>query len=608
MADVFALWKKVWSQYFSRSFFRKIFWVYLSITVLTGLILFLVFSGNLISGRYEQAQVMSDQILTTADAFLQNKMENAVSIYQRLYADREIRETILQEAGEAETDELYAFQQQEIRQSVANIIYGIDGDFNGLFLGNYESGKIWQFGSGDITVETGFFSERLQKRGTGQHPSALVSSRNEKSPGNAFSLFWLGTIKDESYSRDIGCIGLYFNAINIKQSYKEYEEYLKGRLYVFNREGELLFDSTARYELPDDMEPETLLTQQRNGRIWGKWICNTLRSEESGYVIVNAYTLGDVWPDILGSLLSMIFIFAAALVVAVLLNYVSSRLFVRRLRPITDVIEQVKNGHLTSFPIQKKYDDEIGFIYTELLRMCVALDAHIQKEYVYRLRQKEMELYALQAQVDPHFLYNTLEAIRMKLYVKGEDEASRMIRILSELFRNIMKKDAVITNREELKYLHSYLELFQFRLGSRMQFVFQVEEEVYRYATIKYILQPIVENALVHGIEGTGTPERPCTIRISGKKEGEDIFFMVSDDGCGISEEKLAEMRRRLESDEMFQKSIGIYNVSSRLRIVYGPSYRLRIDSRKGEGTTVTVRVKAMRKRELEEYVQTVDR
>ena len=141
-----------------------------------------------------------------------------------------------------------------------------------------------------------------------------------------------------------------------------------------------------------------------------------------------------------------------------------------------------------------------------------------------------------------------------------------------------------------------------------MQFVFQVEEEVYRYATIKYILQPIVENALVHGIEGTGTPERPCTIRISGKKEGEDIFFMVSDDGCGISEEKLAEMRRRLESDEMFQKSIGIYNVSSRLRIVYGPSYRLRIDSRKGEGTTVTVRVKAMRKRELEEYVQTVGR
>ena len=191
MADVFALWKRVWRQYFSRSFFRKIFWAYLSITVLTGLILFLVFSGNLISGRYEQAQVMSDQILTTVDEFLKTKMENAVSIYQRLYAEREIRESILQEAGQSEENGLYAFQQQEIRQSVANIIYGIDRDFNGLFLGNYESGKIWMFGNGDMTVETGFFSEQLQKRGTGQHQSALVSSRNEKSPGNAFSLFWM---------------------------------------------------------------------------------------------------------------------------------------------------------------------------------------------------------------------------------------------------------------------------------------------------------------------------------------------------------------------------------------------------------------------------------
>ena len=607
MADVFALWKKVWRQYFSRSFFRKLFWAYLSITMLTGLILFLVFSANLISGRYEQAEVMSDQILATVDAFLKNKTENAVSIYQRLYGEQKIREALFLEGGQEESGR-YAFQQQEIRQSVANIIYGIDRDFNGLFLGKYETGKVWQFGNGDMTVESAYFSELLKDKGAGRQKSALVSSRNEKSPGNAFSLFWLGTVKDESYSRDIGCIGLYFNAINIKQCYKEYEEYLKGNLYVFNRDGGLLFDSSASYELPEGLEYEALFSPENGAPLSGKWVCNALRSRESGYVIVNVYTLGDVWPDISGTLLFMLLIFAVALVVAVGLNYVSSRLFVRRLRPITDVIEQVKNGHLTSFPIQKKYDDEIGFIYAELLRMCVSLDNLIQKEYVYRLRQKEMELYALQAQVDPHFLYNTLEAIRMKLYVKGEDEASRMIRILSELFRNMMKKDAVITNREELKYLYSYLELFQFRLGSRMRFVFQIEEEVYRYATIKYILQPIVENALVHGIEGTGTVEQPCTICISGKKDGEDIIFTVSDDGCGIPEAKVVEMRMRMESDEMFQKSIGIYNVSSRLRIVYGPSYRLGIDSGQGRGTTVTIRVKAMKKRELEEYVQTVDR
>ena len=84
--------------------------------------------------------------------------------------------------------------------------------------------------------------------------------------------------------------------------------------------------------------------------------------------------------------------------------------------------------------------------------MCSSLDDHIQKEYVYQLKQKEMELYALQAQVDPHFLYNTLESIRMSLYMKGETEASKMIRILSDMFRNIMKKDVAVSNREEINY------------------------------------------------------------------------------------------------------------------------------------------------------------
>ena len=96
-------------------------------------------------------------------------------------------------------------------------------------------------------------------------------------------------------------------------------------------------------------------------------------------------------------------------------------------------MEQVKTGHLTSFQIQPNSDDEIGYIYSELIKMCSSLDDHIQKEYVYQLKQKEMELYALQAQVDPHFLYNTLESIRMSLYMKGETEASKMIRILSEM-------------------------------------------------------------------------------------------------------------------------------------------------------------------------------
>lgn len=118
------------------------------------------------------------------------------------------------------------------------------------------------------------------------------------------------------------------------------------------------------------------------------------------------------------------------------------------------------------------------------------LKNHIDKEYVYQLQQKEMELYALQTQINPHFLYNSLESIRMYLYMVGEEKGSHMIELLSDLFRNIMKKGAVVTFREEIRYLQSYLEFHRFRMGNRMNYEIDIPDEVYRYAAIRHILLP----------------------------------------------------------------------------------------------------------------------
>lgn len=584
------------------------FLVYLGITLATELILYVTLSHNLISIKYDQALIMSDQCILTVDTYLENKLDNAVAIHKRLYQDTVHWRNMTLELENPGNRDMDAWQQQEMRTTVINTFYGIDREFNGLMLGSYADGGIYSFGNGDMSAEKLRFKECLEKCRAGEGLDGIVSGRMERSRGNAFSIFFLSNVKSEDFKRDIGCIGVYFSAMNIRQCYRQYEEYLKGSIYVFDRDCEMLYDSGEKYVLEKDFPLDQLLTGKSGVKTIEDQVYNVLYSSADGYYVINAFPVSAVLEDVKIPQHTMLMVFLLALIFAVLLNYLSTQIFAKRLKPITDTIKQVRDGHLTSFPIQKKYDDEVGYIYTELLRMCASLDDHIQKEYVYKLEQKEMELYALQAQIDPHFLYNTLEAIRMKLYVTGETEASKMIWILSDLFRNLMKKDAVVTNREEVNYLHSYLELFQFRLGSRMQFTFEVEDEVYRYATIKHILQPIVENALVHGIEDTGTCEHPCTITIEGRKEKEDIVFVIRDDGCGISQDKLSEIRSKLDRDELFQKSIGIYNVSSRLRIVYGSAYRLKIDSREGEGTVVTARIKAMKKRELEEYVQTVDR
>ncbi len=600
--------RKVWSKYFSNSFFRKIFWVYLGITAVTQATLFMLLTNNLVSIKYDQALIMSDQCLSTIYSFMENKINNAKSIHSRIYQQDNIWNLLEQELNVSETNSLHAYQQEELNKGIIQTAYGIDRQFNGMLFGSYLDENLYSFsfGNTNISAEKIVFKDWMKNSKKSTDMYEMISARMPNNSGNSFSIFLLTTIKSEDFSENIGCMGLYFNAMNIRQSYLEYEEYLKGTLYVLNKDGEILYDSSKNYVLDNKFPLEKLLESKNSTLSIGKNIYNVMYSSVGGYYVVNVFPLSEVWEDVKIPQRTMIIVFIIAFIVAILCNYVSTHFFAKRLKPITETMKMVRKGNLTSFPIMKKYDDEVGYIYTELLRMCASLDDHIQKEYVYKLQQKEMEMYALQAQINPHFLYNTLEAIRMKLYVKGETEVSKMIWIFSDLFRNIMKKDAIVTNREEIACLRSYLELFQFRLGDKMQFVFDIEEEIYRYATIKHILQPIVENSLVHGIEDMGTEEYPCTITIQGKKDENDIVFVISDDGCGIPEEKLREIRSKLNKDERFLDSIGIYNVSSRLRIVYGPLYRLSIDSKEGEGTSVTIKIKALKKKELEKYVQTI--
>jgi sensor histidine kinase YesM len=270
---------------------------------------------------------------------------------------------------------------------------------------------------------------------------------------------------------------------------------------------------------------------------------------------------------------------------------------------------RVRQGRLTGYspPAQK---DELGVIQGEFLSVCDSLDAYIQREYVYQIKQKEMEFYALQAQVDPHFLYNTLEAIRMKLLLAGEREASRVIRILSEMFRNIMRKDTVVDLRDEIRHLRDYLELYRFCMGDRLEYAIDVDEDVFRFASVRHILQPIIENALVHGFRGVASGQGRGTWKLilSARLDGGDIHFTITDNGAGIPPQLLREISANLESDSIFQQSVGIYNVNSRLRIAYGQAYRLRLESSLHEGTTVHLRIKAKSKKEVSALVQGADR
>ncbi len=591
--------KRWLKKYFAYSFVNKVFFVYLFITLAAGVSLMFLLSHNLKTIKYEQTMDMSNQILTSMDSFLENKFEAEKSIYQSFLQMPDKWETVV---GTLQEDSPPPWQ-EEVRNSFSQTAYAVDRQFTGLYAFGFSKERAVSLGnemdSGDF-----YYFETLagQMKGQKDTGSSLVTSRGRRL-SNMFSIFLLDTIHaPDDFTEDIGILGICFHARNIRQSYQKFDSYLKGQIYVLNNKGEIIYDSNAQY-VEENIPFEEI--RGKSGKLTkGNYIYNTVYNEHQDYYLVNLIPSAEINKEVKVLCINILGVMAAVLFAAMLLTFFGTRYFSRRLGIINATIDQVKGGKLSGFKKEKLVNDEVGYIYHELIEMCKVLENHIEKEYVYQLHQKEMELYALQAQINPHFLYNTLESIRMNLYVKGEKEESRMVYILSEMFRNIMKKDAVVTLRDEFGYVQSYLELYQFRFGDRMHYEIRVEDEIYRYATIKHILQPVIENALIHGISDKATSERPATVTIWGLREQEDILLVVYDDGIGIQSDALQEIQKRLSEDDMFRESVGIYNVNNRLKIVYGRDYQMQIESQAGEGTMVTIRIKAMMKKELEEYVQ----
>ncbi|WP_135556660.1 sensor histidine kinase [Paenibacillus cymbidii] len=200
--------------------------------------------------------------------------------------------------------------------------------------------------------------------------------------------------------------------------------------------------------------------------------------------------------------------------------------------------------------------------------------------------KKDAEIAVLQAQISPHFLYNTLDTIRYMIASNHGGRAIQMVAALSDLFRYGINRDGIeIGIEEEVEYARAYCDIMEMRYDSNVLFTWHVDQEAYDYATIKLLLQPMIENAIEHGIYESGGSG---VIAISCTSEQEHIRFVVEDNGRGIDPEELENIRRQLAGADR-PKRIGIYNVHSRLRLYYGDQGRLALDSVKDEGTKVTI-------------------
>ena len=208
-----------------------------------------------------------------------------------------------------------------------------------------------------------------------------------------------------------------------------------------------------------------------------------------------------------------------------------------------------------------------------------------------QVRQEEIslrktELKALQAQINPHFLYNTLDAIGWLCEEERCQDAVEMVNALAKLFRiSISKGHELITIQKEVEHARSYLKIQNFRYKNQFSYDFQIEEDCLQYYCNKITLQPIIENAIYHGLDRMVDEGH---IQIGIYSEGEDVIFRVEDNGVGMSEEQCRSILHKEPGDN---SGIGIKNVNDRIKIYFGKEYGLSIESELDVGTCVTIRM-----------------
>ncbi|WP_255247811.1 cache domain-containing sensor histidine kinase [Paenibacillus sp. 7523-1] len=279
-------------------------------------------------------------------------------------------------------------------------------------------------------------------------------------------------------------------------------------------------------------------------------------------------------------------------------------------RPIKALRRSMKQAEVGQYlPIEKEQSsDEIGSLVYSYNKMIITIKTLIEEVYVAEIKQRQAKFLALQNQINPHMLYNTLESIRMKALVKDDEDTAGMIKILARMFRLTLGKEGRHHSiKHELEYTGNYLQLQNIRFDDMFTLSVNMPDDMLECSIIPLVFQPIVENSINHGFAGYS---QALCIKIEGSwTENGEVLIRISDNGSGMSSEKWTELNSLLEQaasnryslenqDDLEENGLGLTNIAERIKLHYGDSYYIKVLSGIENGTTIEIRIPGIGKPE----------
>ena len=286
------------------------------------------------------------------------------------------------------------------------------------------------------------------------------------------------------------------------------------------------------------------------------------------------------------AMIVMLAVFAGLVAVTVLSCSITAPI-----RELSNAMKQVEQENF-DIEIQSMRKDEIGHLITSFHYMVGKIRQLICEVYQKKIEQKNAEIRALQAQINPHFLYNTLDSINWMLIERDEQDISDVVISLGEILRYAVGgQNHLVPLGSEARYIESYLFIQKNRLEDRLNYQWELAEDTLDVLVPRLIMQPIVENAVIHGIEPL---KKGGVILMKAWIEKEMLLIRVTDNGRGMNQEELEVLREKISGTDEIE-NIGMRNIQRRMELTYGQEQAMEIESVQGEGTTITLRMKVCR-------------
>ncbi|MDU5109943.1 MAG: histidine kinase [Clostridium sp.] len=501
----------------------------------------------------------NNKYLNTSDKRIMNKFFSEISI---------IREDVLGIAFSLDKKPAIHNESPIFRDTLYNNIYDFDFDFwNDIF----ESSSVDDMMVIDTITEENYYDNYFI---VGRSLKDFYSQEVE-----GYILFF---IRKNGLERVIDTDGL-----------KEERE-----VFLIDINGQVIYGDESRYI--DDIvknDNKNVLEKESGHFFIGNKLVSFKTSESTGAKVVSIFKFDKLikGKEILNK--TVWISIATAVLLSIMIAITISRIFSYGIKEIIEKLNRVSNGE-KEVSFRSNNRDEIAKISNSIEDMLIMINNYRIKEIKAEqraneiiLRNKDAEFYALQNQINPHFLYNTLDSIRMKALINKDVEVSEMVNTLSKLFRMTIKKtDAIVSFKHEIDHVKEYLQIHKYRMRDRINWRFSFDDNLLSQKVPKFILQPIVENSITHGINHIN---ENGLIEIKAYILEEKIIIEVNDNGIGIDEEKVIEINSIINSDfnsfSENEKSIGLANINKRIKLLYGDKYGISINSKLAVGTGVKI-------------------